>query len=550
MSQVFKLKPFVIAFAGITLTSTATFAAEFDFIEPPMVSIPAGEFSMGSDRGEENARPIRRVSISAFQMGKYEVTVAEFKKFIKATDYEMPSNCYQHVLGGPTEVLAAWDTNVYNFSDYHPVVCLPQQAAVDYATWLTDQTGKHYRLPSEAEWEYTLRAGTSTRYFFGDEQAASKACQYGNVSDWYAADKSAEIFPGAYVRDIEQCSDNEATLAMVGLYQANPFGVHDLMGNAMEYLADCYVDSYKDAPVDGSQVIIDACDSFVARGGSWHWFPWHSSERSYITNDFLGAIEGFRLVLDTEGKELPSQKGDTEFVQKLTLAQDKVKLKHAKNPAYPNKPQGLEVVEAKRSKVTLSWQGNSEVFLSGYTVYRQDPLTNKKMAISTVIKDTHFIDTSPLAHNARYSVVALNGTTQSQSSEAVDSGSSMVHTLPIKIQGEAFNFAHGADVRDSTMEPDNDKIFSSLGDKKASYQIRVARGGKFQLDARVFHSGEAQKFELWLGDQKLAAPKLEGERGWKTVNNIVIELPQGIHTLTVEGEQPMFAVNWLDVKAI
>ncbi len=88
------------------------------------------------------------------------------------------------------------------------------------------------------------------------------------MSDWYVADMSDKIFTGANVRDIEQCSDNEATLSMVGLYQANPFGVYDMVGNVMEYLADCYVDNYNNAPVDGSAVTKAGCKEFVVRGDS------------------------------------------------------------------------------------------------------------------------------------------------------------------------------------------------------------------------------------------------------------------------------------------
>ncbi|TQV89751.1 formylglycine-generating enzyme family protein [Aliikangiella coralliicola] len=546
----FTSKLLVSVFASTIVTTFSINAAQPEFIEPPTVSIPAGEFYMGSDRGEKNEQPVRKVSISAFQMGKYEVTVAEFKKFIEATGYKMPDNCYQYVLGGPRTELASWDSTVYKFSDYHPVVCLPQQAAVDYAKWLSKETGKNYRLPTEAEWEYTLRAGTNSRHFFGEEQDSSKACQFANISDWYAADMSAKIFPGAHVRDIEQCSDNEATLAIVGLYEPNPFGVYDMVGNIMEYLADCYVDNYENAPVDGSAVSKENCDTYVVRGGSWHWFPWHSSERGRISNDFLGALEGFRLVLDTDGKSLPPQKGSAAFSKNLAIAQQKAKKKHKENPAYPNKPQGLKVIESSPAKVVLSWQKNHQPFLSGYKVYRQDLLTNQKVSISKLIKESYFVDTSPLAHNARYSVVALNGKTESVYSDPVDSGQTTIHTLPTKIQGEAFSYSVGNEVKFSVLEPENDKIINSMDDKPSTYLIKVARGGKFKIDARVFYPGRGENFEIWLGDMKIAAPKLDGERGWKTINNINIDLPKGTFALTIKGGETMFAVNWLDIKKI
>ncbi|WP_019029629.1 SUMF1/EgtB/PvdO family nonheme iron enzyme [Colwellia piezophila] len=550
MTKTIALNSLTLAIFTMAISPSTVMATNSSFIEPPMVSIPAGSFYMGSDRGQENERPVRKVSVPAFQMGKYEVTVAEFKKFIADTGYEMPNNCYQYVLGGPNQELASWNDTIYNFSDNHPVVCLPQKAAADYAKWLSKKTGNDYRLPTEAQWEYTLRAGTATRHFYGEERDSGKSCQYANISDWYAADMSAKIFTGASVRDIESCSDNEATLATVGLYQANPFGVHDMIGNVMEYLADCYVDNYNDAPTDGSAVTTTDCNTHVVRGGSWHWYPWHSSERSSIGSDFLGALEGFRLVLDTGGKVLPSQTGSKKFVKQLRIAQNKIKAQHKQNAAYPNKPSGLKVISANKNQVTLSWNNSNEKILSGYKVYRQDPITNEKVTLANNIDKASFVDNSPLTHNARYSVVALNGKTESQSSDIIDSAFTTLHNLPVKIQGEAFIYANNAQVRDSVQEPKHDKVFASLGESEAAYQIQVANSGTFTIDARVYHAGDEQEFELWLGDQKVATPSVSGDSGWKTVTNITIQLPQGNHTLIVKGKKPMFAVNWLDVKAI
>jgi formylglycine-generating enzyme required for sulfatase activity len=160
MRNKIKLQPLAVVNAAITFASSSAFAAETRFIEPSMVSIPAGVFAMGSEDDREEEKQVRQVAVHAFQMGKYELTVAEFKKFIAGTGYEMPDNCYQLVLTGLQE-LSSWDNNIYNFSDYYSVVCLLRQAAVDYAIWLFEQTGKKYRLPTEAEWEYSSRAGTS-----------------------------------------------------------------------------------------------------------------------------------------------------------------------------------------------------------------------------------------------------------------------------------------------------------------------------------------------------------------------------------------------------
>lgn len=555
MRRKIKLKPLAIVIAGLTLASASAFGDETAYIEPPMVSIPAGDFIMGSDQGREDEKPIRKVSVRAFQMGKYEVTIAEFRKFIEATGYKMSNQC-MHRIGekwfGSGERDGSWDSNIYASSEFHPVVCISRIDAISYAKWLSDLTGQHYRLPSEAEWEYVARGGTTTRYFFGDEKNNVKACEYANVSDLHAKNMSVKLYKATYhsAYTIQDCNDNEVIVSTVGIYKPNPFGVHDLIGNVVERLADCYQNSYEGAPYDGSAVTKKDCTTYAARGGSWHWEAFSSSSRNPMGDDFLAALEGFRLALDTDGKVFPSQQGNKLFLKKLAKAQAAALALHKNGPDYPGIPGGLKVTKNKSDQIMLSWNKNTEDFVSGYRVYRQDPLTNKEVVIAVDIKDLYFVDSSPLVHNARYSLAALNGEAESLTSNKVDSGNFVTHILPAKIQGEAFSVAVGADVRNSGLEPEDDKIINSIGDKKAAYQIKVAQAGKFQFNARVFHSGHTQNFELWLNDKKFANPVLEGERGWKTVENITVELPAGTHTLMIQGEQPDFAVNWLDVKTI
>ncbi len=560
MRKTIKLKPLALILASFTLVSSPVFGGETGYIEPPMVSIPAGDFMMGSELGNDDEKPVRKVLVPAFQMGKYEVTIAEFRKFIEATDHKMSNQC-THRIGekwlntGPRD--GSWNNNIYALSEFHPVLCTSRTDSINYAKWLSSETGKHYRLPTEAEWEYTTRAGTTTRNFFSDEKDSSKSCEFANTFDLHAKNMTFQLYNATYNtgRRINPCSDNEVIVAMVGLYQPNPFGVHDLIGNVVERTADCYQDSYEGAPLDASAVTKKNCTSFAARGGSWHWSAESSSQRFPMGNDSLVdtppyAIEGFRLALDTDGKVLPSQQGNKAFIKALTKAQAKAKVLHKDNPTYPDKPNGLKITQSNNKQITLDWNKDGEDFVSGYRVYRQDPLTNKVVVLSNNVKDSYYVDTSPLTFNARYFVVALNGESESLSSDKVDSGILVAHILPTRIEGEAFSFAVGAEVVDSGMEPENDKIINSLGDKKAAYQIQVTKADKFQFDARVFHSGQTQKFELWLNDKKFANPTLDGERGWKTVENIEIELPQGTHTLTVKGEHPDFAVNWMDVKAV
>lgn len=325
MRNKINLKPLAYVIAGMAFAPTTVFAGETGFIAPPMVSIPAGVFAMGSDDGGEDEKPVRQVSVPAFQMGKYEVTIAEFSKFIEATGYKMPNQCTHRLdenLGfrnGGGERVGSWDNNSQALSEFHPVVCLSRTDAINYAKWLSAKTGQHYRLPTEAEWEYTARAGTTSRYFFGDEQDRHKACDYANVMDLYAVNRSSS----------QPCNDKEVITSTVGIYKPNQFGVHDLIGNIAEYLIDCYQESYEGAPIDGSAVTKKDCQRYVVRGGTWQFKAFSSSmRRGFPDNDWVGALEGFRLALDTKGKALPSQKGDKAFLKKLAIAQDKVKALH------------------------------------------------------------------------------------------------------------------------------------------------------------------------------------------------------------------------------
>jgi formylglycine-generating enzyme required for sulfatase activity len=194
---------------------------------PEMVSIPAGGFVMGRDRGDASERPARRVTISRpFAIGRFEVTVAEWRACAE------DGGCALKPEAG-----AAPDSPMRNLSF---------DDATQYAAWLSTKTGRPYRLPSEAEWEYAARGGTSTTYWWGDQVGTAKA----NCSDC----------GGAWDR---------RRPATAGSYAANAFGLNDTNGGLAEWVADCWIRSHEGAPVDGSAREEELCSSRVLRGGSW-----------------------------------------------------------------------------------------------------------------------------------------------------------------------------------------------------------------------------------------------------------------------------------------
>ncbi len=221
---------------------------------PEMVVIPTGSFNMGSETGFSDERPIHKVTITrAFALGKTEVTQAQWRAI-------MGNN--------PSEYQACGDNCPVEKVNWHD--------AQEYLRKLSAMTGKQYRLPSEAEWEYACRAGESLEY-----------CGSANVEKvaWYG---TYENLPG---------NSGNSTQA-VATRQANAFGLHDMSGNVFEWVEDSYHDSYIGAPADGSARRGDE-SMRVVRGGSWYYFPLFSraASRLWVNPEYRVAIRdlGFRV---------------------------------------------------------------------------------------------------------------------------------------------------------------------------------------------------------------------------------------------------------------
>ncbi|MFM8354447.1 MAG: formylglycine-generating enzyme family protein [Gammaproteobacteria bacterium] len=236
---------------------------------PEMVKIPDGAFQMGCGTSDtecaEDEKPARSVAVPAFRLAKYEVTVGQFRVFVEATGYRAVANCN-------------WRAPGFVQDDAHPVVCVTWSDARAYASWLSEQTGDHYRLPSEAEWEYATRAGSQYAYSFGNNEA--ELCRYANVGN-------------------APCNDGFQYTAPVGRFQSNEFGLHDVHGNVVEWTQDVYQPSYADAPSDGSAALSGG-DFRVLRGGSWRNSAGRLRSAFRFGYSATGANDstGFRLARD------------------------------------------------------------------------------------------------------------------------------------------------------------------------------------------------------------------------------------------------------------
>lgn len=246
-------------------TNPAPVSAQARVIEPQMVNIPAGTFTMGCVAGRddveggclEDEKPPRTVQVGAFQLSKYEVTFDEYDA-CTAT-----GAC-------PRAADQGWGRG------RRPVINVNWNDAQAYVRWLSQQTGKNYRLPSEAEWEYAARGGRNdTAYSWGNTIGLNQANCDGCGSQW----------------------DNKQT-APVGQFNRNAFGLHDMHGNVWEWVQDCWSDSYQAAPSDGRAREGGSCTDRVLRGGSWYDGPRivRSAHRSSFTPDYRNGNVGFRPV--------------------------------------------------------------------------------------------------------------------------------------------------------------------------------------------------------------------------------------------------------------
>jgi formylglycine-generating enzyme required for sulfatase activity len=325
-----------ITFSVCTLLTQLSLHAEP--IEPEMTEIPAGSFTMGHDKWGSyvNNKPAHNVSIKKFALAKYEVTNKEFQHFVKETDHKLAAeerskdgtNCVELTFKNKEPNFRRFSANWNNFPPFEPVACISFSDIEAYIGWLAQKTNKPYRLPSEAEWEYAARAGTTTKFFYGNDK--HKACAYGNVNDVNQGNK-------------HKCDDGYKSYAPVGMFKPNPWGLYDVIGNVDEFVADCeHINGYEGAPTDqipwdshcSTQRKADAL-MHIRRGGAAMVNLSHLTARAHMGENFGTIHAGFRLAMDIPSHEkCKSDKGlcavnnlTKEFRSDLSAAQSKEKAK-------------------------------------------------------------------------------------------------------------------------------------------------------------------------------------------------------------------------------
>ncbi|NQT16798.1 MAG: formylglycine-generating enzyme family protein [Planctomycetes bacterium] len=277
-----------------------------------LVLLPAGEFMMGSGESAEvlakafdtkaeffeDEHPQHRVTITRpFYLGAHEVTLGQFLRFYHDAKYKTEAE--RDGKGGygytgdkdkpfaQNPKFVAWNTG-FPQKDDHPVVNVSWNDAVAFCEWLSGKEGKTYRLPTEAEWEYACRAGSTRRWWFGDD--AEGLAQVANVED---ASSKVE-FPAW--RTISG-RDGYVFTAPVGSFRANAWGLYDMHGNVYEWCSDGYAEDYYSASPAVDPKGADSAGYRVLRGGGWTSDPRYtgSASRTRSTPDYRYCHYGFRL---------------------------------------------------------------------------------------------------------------------------------------------------------------------------------------------------------------------------------------------------------------
>ncbi len=261
-----------------------------------MVKIPGGTFKMGSDDGGGDEKPVHSVTVSDFYLGKYEVTVAEFRAFIDddgyRTDAEKEGKSWGYDGTAWNEIAGRnWrhDPEGKNAQDNHPVINVSWNDATAYCAWLSKKMGKTYRLPTEAEWEYAAGNGSRhTKYSWGNGDPNGK--KGGNV-----ADESKSPTGSQWETKFDGYNDGYWSTAPVGSFDANDFGLHDMTGNVWEWCSDWKGDYPSSSQKDpsGPSTGVDR----VLRGGSWFSNPQSCrvAYRDSVAPAFRSSVTGFRF---------------------------------------------------------------------------------------------------------------------------------------------------------------------------------------------------------------------------------------------------------------
>lgn len=256
---------------------------------PEMVAIPSGTFSMGQAGGDYGNGSVV-VNVDGFAMATREVTIGEFRQFMRESGHVWEGGCWHWWLVWGHDNDRTWETPGYATEDSHPVVCNRYSDSVAYAQWLSRKTGKRYRLPSEAEWEYAAGAGNGAAPWGTNPDLA---CVDANIHDRSGTKDGIPTTAAG-------CEDGYTYMAPAGTYGPNAFGLYDMIGNAAEFVADCFNGSHQGRPTNATARTTGDCNTRIYKGS--HMLNWKHSFlpqfRQAGVGEWPNIYGGFRVARD------------------------------------------------------------------------------------------------------------------------------------------------------------------------------------------------------------------------------------------------------------
>ncbi len=261
--------------------------------EPDTIIIEGGTFNIGDSTYKPRKERLNNIKVEPYAIGKYEITKRQFMYFIEDSGYITSNNgCMPFQFQKERKIPKgeSWKAPGFDQSEDHPVVCISWKDAKAYTKWLSKKTGKTYRLPSEAEWEFAAKSKSRTRYSFGDDE--NNLCSYGN-----GRDESFNKYSAKNEWDIVNCNDNAVFTSVVGMYKPNKYGLYDMHGNVEEWTCSRNFDFVK---TNGGRECLDSPSrryQMVSKGGSWHWGPdfLASNARGWSHQTNSDSATGFRV---------------------------------------------------------------------------------------------------------------------------------------------------------------------------------------------------------------------------------------------------------------
>ena len=553
----------------IFLVFTSNLVTAQSYIIPPMVSIPEGEFTMGHET-DPSARPMHKVKIKGFSMAKYPVTVYEFRKFAVETGYSPETNCNDFMdkegLRGPTHKgTGTWDKHRYSYSDFQPVTCITWNDAQAYIKWLNNKTGGSYRLPTEEEWEYAVKGGTHTRYFWGDDLNYSQAHLYGNLADKmveYTTNNSFEYSTKGFLPMILN-NDEEAFNSIVGMYRPNPYGLYDMHGNISEMLNSCYYSSGYHIETE-KETNPQKCEFIATRGGTWHYPP-----KPYFTRGRYKR-EGWN-VASSIGFRLASGQINHTNLHPTTKQFEEEQRKAIENRlksrvAIIEAPKKVSLKKINDKTFHLTWQLSNDSRVRSYEVYRSKTSFShlsggyfKKYydKIQTLDLESNSLQVEVKEKGTSFIVVAVSEKMTSLPSNVV---MTEIEKREVSIPGR-ISMNELSEIENVPLyyipakgdKPEDSFLFKTNLDfenkqSSISFKVNVKKSGWywFNYRGRSFITGKF--FDLWLDNRFVGKIDFDPKRDDKISQHHKLYLEEGKHTLQVtimKEEFDRWSLTWL-----